>query len=814
MKQLRCVWFSKAKEIAGSLWEKLLHDERHVQAWYSSLEQANLPDNTQFYYGLFYDGDEPVALVPAFLKLFPIDFIMPDLLSNLIGFIDKYIYGIRYKKILFIGSYVDYGAIGINEQYHFEQLQPQIAAEINLQSKRLAASIIVWKDFSREICNLFKKENFIACCSFPDVYSEIKGSNFEEYIHHKSYLMRKKIKRKTKDYSAENNEFFITQQPGREDLATFYDCFLQTEKKYSHHKLKFDQVNFDYFKNSSVDKHFIYLGLRHKENKTIINVVQCLQTSDRLFQVFYGFNSEQFSANAGYYFLLQKKVIEYCIEQGIKTLYDGQNQYTAKLDMGGQLFPLYNAVKCHSSIMHWILKTLMNDLDWSDLSPELATYLQAHPDALPYDPPPLQWHSYLRTLWHSLPPTAGYRIYFRDFFSRQLRVKEAKRAQEELCKKRLAVPFVHLTSSGTAALFIILQAIKTLTTARIVIIPAYTCPLAMLAIVRAGFQVRLCDTNGTDFNFDLQQLQQLCQPAESIAAVLVTHLGGMPADINGVEQIIKRTTTPIFIIEDAAQAFGAMVRNKPIGSCGDFALFSFAAGKGPTLYEGGLITTKHEHFQEVLQNTISTVEQCRPWFETLRVIQVWGYWLFYRPKLFFWVHTLPQALWARRNNMIQALGENFSLNFPIHKVSNFRAYLGFANFSRAEKEIAHQRQQAELYLQAFSTCKTMRIIEASAQEGDKASYPFISVLVPENRNQLFPNLFLQSFGVSLLFAKTLPEYSYLQQYLPNESSEHYPNAAKLCTTLVTLSTTTFITAKEIYAVVRLMNSMVETRDKG
>ncbi|CEG58743.1 DegT/DnrJ/EryC1/StrS family aminotransferase [Legionella fallonii] len=814
MKQLRCVWFTKAKEIDDCVWNKLLRDERHAQSWYSALDQANLSDKTQFYYGVFYDGNEPVALIPAFLKLFPIDFIMPDLISKLVGFIDKYIYDIRYKKVLFIGSYVDYGVIGINEQYSFEQIQPQISNEIDLQSKRLAASIIVWKDFPIDVRDLFKDEGFITCCSFPDVYNEIKGSSFEEYVHHKPYLIRKKIKRKIKEYSADSYEFFSIQQPDVKELEPIYDCFAQIEKKYDHHKLKFEQVNFDYFKSSSADSHFIYLGLRDKQSKTIINVVQCIQTPDRLFQVFYGFNCNEFSARGGYYFLLQKKVIEYCIKHGIKTLYDGQNQYTPKLDMGGQLFPLYNAIKCYSPVLHWFLSKLMKNLRWSDLSPELATYFNAHPDALPHDPPKLKRYDYWRALWHSLPPTAGYRIYFRDFFIKHPSMKEAKITQEELCKKSLAVSFVHLTSSGTAALFIILQAIKTLTEARTVIVPAYTCPLVALAIARAGFQMRLCDSNGVDFNFDTRQLTQLCHSSTDIAAILITHLGGIPANINDVDEVIKQTGKNIFLIEDAAQSFGSMAKNKPVGASGDFAVFSFAAGKGATLYEGGLVVSKQGHFIGALQNAIASFEQSKPWLEVLRVLQLFGYWLFYRPGLFFGVYTLPQAFWAGKNNMINALGEDFSSSFPVHKVSNLRVYLGFANFNRTAGEIAHQRQQAKFYLQALSDNKTMQVLGADLPDGDRVTYPFISLLIAKNRERLFPNLALQALGVSLLFAKVLPEYPYLKRYLPGESPENYPNAVKLCETLTTLTTTRFIKPKEIYDVVRLIRALVETTDKG
>lgn len=811
MKQLRCVWYTKAKEIDVLVWNKLLRDERHVQSWYSSLDQANLPNNTQFYYGVFYEENEPVALVPAFLKLFPIDFVLSDLTSNIIGFINKYLYSIRYKKVFFIGSYVDYGAIGIHEQYAFEQLQEQISTEIDLQSKRLGASIIVWKDFSKDICEFFKNQGFFTCCSFPDVYSEINGNSFEEYVNAQPYSIRKKIRRKT-NVVEERYEFFSVRQPNIKELELYYDCFSQIEKKYERNKLKFDQVNWDYFKNSSGDKHFIYLGLRDKQSKAIINVVQCMQTVDRLFQVFYGFNCSAFSAKDGYYFLLQKKVIEYCIKHDIKTLYDGQNQYTAKLEMGGQLLPFYNAVRCHSPVLHWVLGKLMNNFCWTDLSPQLATYLDVHPDALPNDPPKLKRYDYFRVLWHSLPPTAGYSIYFHDFFIRRPRVKEAKITLEELCKKKLAVPFAYFTSSGTAALFIILQAMKTLTAARTVIVPAYTCPLVALAIARAGFQIKLCDSNGIDFNFDIHQLAQLCHSSTDIAAVLITHLGGIPADTNDVNQIIKQSGKNIFLIEDAAQSFGAMINNKPVGAHGDFAIFSFAAGKGATFYEGGLVVSKQEHFKDALQKAITSFEQSKPWLEVVRILQLLGYWLFYRPRLFFWVYTFPQAFWVKRNNIIHALGEDFSLNFPVHKVSNLRTYLGLANFNRITTEIVHQRQQAQHYFKALSNCKAIQVLDASPLQGDRAVYPFISILIAKNRDCLFPNLALQSLGVSLLFAKLLPEYPYLRQYLADESPEHYPNAARLCKTLITLSTTAFIKPKEIYEIVHIIQTMIEGKD--
>lgn len=814
MGYLHCIWYTKASEIEPGIWNKLIRDERHIQSWYSALDQANLPDNTQFYYAVFFDQDEPVALVPTFLKSIPVDFLMSDFISRIIGFFDKYIYAFRFQKVLFIGSYVDYGVIGINEHYHFDFLQSQIVSELDVQSKRLGASIIVWKDFVKHFCNYLPQKDYLVFCSFPDVYSKIQGANFEEFLHYKPYFLRKKIKRKLRHCAKDNYELFITQNPSKEELSLFYDCFEHIWEKYSTSKLNFDHVNMEYFNSSSQDHHFIYLGLRDKESQAIINVVQCMQTHDRLFQVFYGFNTRKFSANDGHYFLLQKKVVEYCIENHIQQLFDGQNQYTAKLDMGSQLLPYYNAAKCHSAGLHWLLKRLMNDFTWADLTPELATYLKAHPDALPQTPPKTRWYHYLRTLIHALPPTGGYRIYGKDFWSNRHRLKESKVILENNCAQQLSVPFVHLTNSGTAALYLLFEAMSHLTAARVVIIPAYTCPLVVFAIIRAGFKVQLCDSNGIDFNFNLEQLAQLCDAREDIAAVLVTHLGGIPAQIEMVYQIIQQAPTSIFLVEDAAQAFGAMAGDRPVGSWGDFAIFSFAAGKGATFYEGGLLTSKHHRFKEVLQNAINTHEHSKPFLESWRILQLLGYWLFYRPCLFFWVYTLPQAVWAHQNNWVRALNEDFSIHFPVHKVSNLRTYMGFANFLRMPKEIEQQRQKAADYLDAFASCESIRILRENTSK-DKATYPFISLVLPVSRKVVFPNLRLQASGVSLAFARILPKYAYLQPYLGDKLAESYPNADKLCKRLITLSTTAFITSKEITEVSHYIKTIVlQAQDRG
>jgi perosamine synthetase len=90
--------------------------------------------------------------------------------------------------------------------------------------------------------------------------------------------------------------------------------------------------------------------------------------------------------------------------------------------------------------------------------------------------------------------------------------------------------------------------------------------------------------------------------AESIAkalsdrtrAVVVTHLFGNPCDMTAIERLCR--PRGIAIIEDCAQAFGAMHQGRPVGTLGDIGAFSLQQGKHITTGEGGLVTTNNADY--------------------------------------------------------------------------------------------------------------------------------------------------------------------------------------------------------------------------
>jgi dTDP-4-amino-4,6-dideoxygalactose transaminase len=75
-------------------------------------------------------------------------------------------------------------------------------------------------------------------------------------------------------------------------------------------------------------------------------------------------------------------------------------------------------------------------------------------------------------------------------------------------------------------------------------------------------------------------------------AVIVTHLFGNPADLDGICAVAREHG--ILVIEDCAQAYGATLGGRPVGTIGDIGCFSLQQGKHITTGEGGIVVTDDE----------------------------------------------------------------------------------------------------------------------------------------------------------------------------------------------------------------------------
>ena len=121
-----------------------------------------------------------------------------------------------------------------------------------------------------------------------------------------------------------------------------------------------------------------------------------------------------------------------------------------------------------------------------------------------------------------------------------------------------------------------------------VIIPTHTFIATALAVSYAGATPVPVDVLPGSFNIDPKQAEAaICPKTKAIIAV---HLYGQAADMSALRSVADRHG--LKLIEDAAQAHGAYLNGKRVGSLGDAAAFSFYPGKNlGALGDGGAVLT-------------------------------------------------------------------------------------------------------------------------------------------------------------------------------------------------------------------------------
>src|SRR5207237_8893759 len=141
-----------------------------------------------------------------------------------------------------------------------------------------------------------------------------------------------------------------------------------------------------------------------------------------------------------------------------------------------------------------------------------------------------------------------------------------------------------LTGSGTTALTAaLIGVLKDRPGA--VALPAYGCYDLATAADGANAPVLLYDLDPHTLAPDLPQLRDALRQGAS--AVVVVHFYGHPVDLGEVKRLAAERGA--LVIEDAAQAAGAKLDGRPVGTQSSLAVLSFGRGKGLTGGSGGAL---------------------------------------------------------------------------------------------------------------------------------------------------------------------------------------------------------------------------------
>jgi dTDP-4-amino-4,6-dideoxygalactose transaminase len=179
-------------------------------------------------------------------------------------------------------------------------------------------------------------------------------------------------------------------------------------------------------------------------------------------------------------------------------------------------------------------------------------------------------------------------------------VRELEQALSEFCGARHAIG----VASGTDALVLVLMA-KGIGRGDAVICPSFTYAASPEAVALAGATPVFCEVDETTFNIDPAGIERAIAAAKRAGlapkALMTVDLFGLPADYEVIDPVAERLG--LYVLDDAAQAFGADLKGRKIGSLAPVTTTSFFPAKPLGCYgDGGAVFTDDDDLADMIRS--------------------------------------------------------------------------------------------------------------------------------------------------------------------------------------------------------------------
>lgn len=362
---------------------------------------------------------------------------------------------------------------------------------------------------------------------------------------------------------------------------------------------------------------------------------------------------------------------------------------------------------------------------------------------------------------------------------------------EDSLKSYLGVENILYLSSGRASLWVILKTLSRIRPGKNeVIIPAYTCPAVISSVLKAYLKPVLCDINLRDFGFNIEDLKQ--KITSNTLSAIVVHLFGYPANIEEVKEVCGEKK--IFVIEDAAQAFGNKITEERLGLMGDAGFFSFGRGKPFSILHGGLLVTKSEGIYRIAKGIYKDLHGPARFGNLKYVVSLISYNLFSNPYLYWIPQHIPslhlgETIFEPEFNTAQGLKSTTSFFKEITAL--------------VEKEKEIRRRNSWWYSTHLREFDFIQIPEVG-------EYPYLRypILIKNRvlRDKILQNLVHRGTGATLFYPCPLNELSGLKEILKDLNT--YPNAKELSDRLITLPVHSGVSTSNLEKIVQIIKKLV------
>ena len=301
---------------------------------------------------------------------------------------------------------------------------------------------------------------------------------------------------------------------------------------------------------------------------------------------------------------------------------------------------------------------------------------------------------------------------------------------ERLFAEEMGCRFGVACSNGTAALHLALATLG-IGPGDEVLIPAFTMIATANAVTYTGATPVLVDAEPVTRNMDPREIESQIGPRTK--AIVVVHTYGHPVDFDPIARIAARRGIPV--LEDAAEAHGALYRDRRVGSRGNAASFSVDGNKIVSTGEGGMVTTNDEEI-----------------FRVARPLRDHAF----SAERHFW-HTL--------------VGFNY-------RMTNLQAAVGLAQTERLSQLVEARRDNARLYSERLGEISGLTLPAES--EGARSVFWMYGILVGDDfgisRGELRRRLARRGIETRTFFIPIHLQPVYFRKF----KGQRFPVAEDLC----------------------------------
>jgi len=267
---------------------------------------------------------------------------------------------------------------------------------------------------------------------------------------------------------------------------------------------------------------------------------------------------------------------------------------------------------------------------------------------------------------------------------------------EKSFAKKFGAKYAVAVNSCGSALFLALWALG-VRKGDEVIVPTFTMVATANAVAQCGAKPVFvdCEENG---NIDVRKIEE--KITAETKAIMPVHIYGHPCDMDEIKAVAKKYN--LLMIEDAAEAHGALYKNKVVGTFGDAGCFSFYANKIITCGEGGMIITDNLALYK-------------------KLIKLRAY--YFHDKRHFWHEHLAWNL----------------------RMSALEASLGLVQLKRIDEMIELRRKNAQYYTEKLQDLENFLIFPSEKEKVRSVFWMYGLIIKKGNRDKLMK--FLEKNGI-------------------------------------------------------------------